>query len=65
MTETTTFVGLDAHEEGVAVAVADGGIRSEARYLGAIANQPAAIWKLAERLARKVRKLRFRCEPGP
>ena len=65
MKETITFVGLDVHKESISVAVADGGLRGEARYFGAIANRPAALRKLADRLAHKGRKLRFCYEAGP
>jgi transposase len=65
MKETITFVGLDVHKESISVAVADGGLRGEARFFGVIANRPAALRKLAERLVRKGRKLRFCYEAGP
>ena len=44
MTEPSTFVGLDVHQESIAVAVAagDGG---EVRSLGTIPNTPAAVAK--------------------
>ena len=44
-------VGLDVHKESIAVAVAEAG-RGPAAYRGEIANRPAAVGELAERLAR-------------
>jgi hypothetical protein len=38
-----TYVGLDVHKEGIAVAVAEGGLRGEVRDYGRIANTPAAL----------------------
>ncbi len=65
MEQVITYVGLDVHKESISVAIADGGLRQEARYYGAIANQPASLRKLARRLGREGRKLRFCYEAGP
>jgi transposase len=65
MKELITFVGLDVHKESISVAVGEGGLGGEVRYFGAIANRPSALRKLAEKLARAGRKLRFCYEAGP
>ena len=65
MEETITFVGLDVHKKGISVAVAEGGLRGGARFLGDIPNTPDALSKLARKLAGKGRALRFCYEAGP
>ena len=65
MKETIAFVGLDVHKKSISVAVADGGVRKDARYFGKIANSAQALSKLAAKLSRKGRTLRFCYEAGP
>ncbi len=65
MKETITFVGLDVHKKSLSVAIADGGLREEARYYGRIANSEAALSKLAAKLSERGRRLRFCYEAGP
>ena len=65
MEKTITFVGLDVHKKSISVAVAEGGVRGTARFVGEISNTPSALSKLAEKLARKGRLLRFCYEAGP
>ena len=65
MKETIAFVGLDVHKKSISVAVADGGVRKEARYFGKIANSAQALSKLAAKLSHKGRTLRFCYEAGP
>jgi len=60
-----TYVGLDVHKEGIIVAVAEGGLRSEVREYGRIANTPAAVERLARKLSRDGVRLRFCYEAGP
>jgi hypothetical protein len=38
MDQTITFIGLDVHKQSISVAVADGDLRGEARFLGNIPN---------------------------
>ena len=53
------------HKETIAVALAEGGKRGEVREHGQIANTPAALTALSEKLARGGRDLRFCYEAGP
>ena len=57
--ESITFVGLDVHKTTIAVCVAEAGRAGEVRFVGEIANEPAALDKLAARLGRGGRALRF------
>jgi hypothetical protein len=45
-----TFVGLDVHNAGIVVAVAEGVLRGEVREYGRIANTSAALGRLAGKL---------------
>lgn len=65
METLTTYVGLDVHKETISVAVAESGDRGQARYFGKIANSAQALSKLAAKLSRKGRTLRFCYEAGP
>jgi transposase len=65
MGEITTFVGLDVHKATIAVAVARGGLRDAADFLGTIENTPAALGKLLVKLGRKHDQLSFCYEAGP
>ncbi len=65
MEKLITYVGLDVHKETISVAVADSGLRKEARYFGKIANNAQALSRLAAKLSRKGRGLRFCYEAGP
>jgi transposase len=60
-----THVGLDVHKDGIAVAVAEGGLRSEVREYGRIANPPAVVERLARKFSRDGVRLRFCYEAGP
>ena len=59
----TTFVGLDVHEETIAVAVIQPG-DTEAVFLGTISNNPDAIRNLVKKLGNP-KKLKFCYEAGP
>jgi transposase len=63
MNKFSKYVGLDIHQETVAVAVAD--TAGEVRYLGEIVNTPEAIAKLVGRLKRRTQRLAFCYEVGP
>src|SRR6516165_10179248 len=60
-----THVGLDVHKHGIVVAIAEGGLRSEVRDYGRIANTPAALQRLVRKLGHHGAKLRFCYEAGP
>ena len=64
MEEVTTFVGLDVHKATIAVAVAVGGLREAAEFLGTIENTPQALAKLLAKLRRKHKHLSFATKPG-
>lgn len=65
MEQLTIYVGLDVHKDTIAVAIAEGGKRGEVREHGKIANIPAALAKLAGKLANAGRALTFCYEAGP
>jgi len=46
-----TYIGLDVHNDAIVVAVTEGGRRGEVREYGRIANTPAALHRLAGKLA--------------
>jgi transposase len=59
----TSFVGLDVHQNTVAVAVASAG-REESRFVGTVAPQWGALWKALSRLGKRER-LQVAYEAGP
>ena len=65
MGDCIAYIGLDVHKCGIAVAVAEGGLRGEVREYGRIANTPAALRRLARKLGQKGVGLRFCYEAGP
>jgi transposase len=65
MPKTQAFIGLDTHKNSIATAIASDGRDGEVRFYGEIANTPAAIEKLAKRLAKSHGHLHFCYEAGP
>lgn len=65
MDETITYVGLDVHKETIAVALADGGGRGDARAFGQIVNTPTALARMLAKLSQPGRTLKFCYEAGP
>src|SRR5260221_2408689 len=65
MADRITYVGLDVHKESIVVAVASGGLRSEVREYGRIANTATALDRLIRKLGDGGVRLRFCYEAGP
>ena len=64
MEDRITYVGLDVHKDGIAVALAAGSLRGEVREYGRIANTPAALHRLVCKLGQEGVELRFCYEDG-
>ena len=64
MEQFIKYVGLDVHGKTIAVAVADSR-SNEVRFIGQIANTPAAMVKLVNQLQSKGAMLSFCYEAGP
>ena len=58
------FVAFDVSKRKYAVAIADGGRGSEVRFIGEIANTPAAVERLIGKLGSRYDKLHFCYEDG-
>jgi transposase len=65
MEKAITYIGMDVHKKDISAAVADGGLRDEARYLGVIPNTTEALTKLSAKLSGKGGELRFCYGAGP
>lgn len=65
MKSNTLFVGLDVHKATLVAAVAEGRRGGEIRQIGTIPHRADQISKLAEKLGRGGRELRFCYEAGP
>jgi len=65
MNECITYIGLDVHNETIAVALAEGTTRGEVCKHGQISNTPAALTRLSVKLSRSGSVLRFCYEAGP
>jgi hypothetical protein len=65
MSHSNAFIGLDTHNDAIAIAIAGDGRDGEDRYYGQIANEPAAVLKLVKKLSGKYGKLFFNYEAGP
>lgn len=64
MQKFSKYVGLDTHKETITVSVADAGGGS-ARFFGEVANRPAAIRKLLQRLSPQGEVVSYCYEAGP
>jgi len=64
MEKFSKYVGLDVHKETIAVSVAEAN-GGEVRYVGKIANTPAAVEKLVRQLRKNDATLSFCYEAGP
>ena len=65
MAKRSTFVGLDVHEESIAVALAEGGRFGEVRTYVTVGGDLDALDEVRRTLVRPARTLRFVYEAGP
>ncbi len=65
MEEVTPLIGLDVHKATIAVAIARGGLRDAAAFVGTIETTPAALDKRLAKFGRKHERLSFCYEAGP
>jgi transposase len=63
MQESTTFVGLDVHKDSITMSTVVG--QEDPVDVGQIANEPAAVRRAVERLARRHGQLMLAYEAGP
>lgn len=59
------FIGLDVHQDTIAIAVADGGLDREVRYFGTIANRPEALHAALKKIGQDGAELRVCYKSGP
>ncbi len=59
------FIGLDVHQETIAIAVADDGLDREVRYFGTIANRAEELHAALKRIVQDGTELRVCYESGP
>jgi transposase len=62
--QRTLYVGLDVHKASISATVAEEGRDGAVRFIGAIANTPTEVAKLARRLSRNGDRLDFCYEAG-
>ena len=62
---TTLFVGLDVHEDSIAVAQAAAACTDPPHYLGSIGTRQIDLDRLVRRLHSKAPQLLFAYEAGP
>ena len=63
MEDSTAYVGLDVHKDSIAVALAVA--QGEAVGVGQFPNEPSAVRRMVERLARRHGRLELAYESGP
>ncbi|MDQ1199226.1 IS110 family transposase [Agrobacterium sp. SORGH_AS 787] len=59
------YIGLDVHQETIAIAIADDGVDREVRYFGTIANRPEALHAALKKIGQDGSELRVCYESGP
>jgi transposase len=65
MGDGITYVGLDVHKEGIVVAVAEDGVRGEAREIKPDCEHADGSGSVGGKVGRDGVKLRFRYKAGP
>jgi transposase len=65
MGDIDAFVGLDVHEQQIAVAIAGAGRDGEVRLWGTVPNKPGAVERLVRKLGERHGRIEYAYEAGP
>ena len=65
MSDIGAFVGLDVHQEQIAVAIAGTGRDGEVRLWGTVPNKPGAVERLVRKLRERHGRIGCAYEAGP